>query len=155
MHYMNQFTPDLARSLLTNCLCHNVRMASRLVSRAYDDALRPSGLRATQIAVLAAVGAEEGALSIKALADTLETERTGLTRNLRPLEQQGYISISPEGRHRSRTVALTKAGRLALLKALPLWEAAQQTLMQQLGAQRWPAVRTAYSELRRVQGANS
>ena len=80
MHDMaHRNIPDLAQTLLDNCLCHNVRMASRVVSRTYDEALRSTGLRATQIAVLAAVGAR-GALSIKSLADSLEMERTTLTR---------------------------------------------------------------------------
>ncbi|HTG07988.1 MAG TPA: MarR family transcriptional regulator [Bradyrhizobium sp.] len=142
----HQKIPDLARTLLETCLCHNVRMASRVVSRAYDEALRPTGLRATQIAVLAAVGAR-GALSIKSLADSLEMERTTLTRNLKPLEEQALVSISPEGRHRSRTLTLTTAGKAALLKALPLWEKAQQSSMHQLGEQRWPVVQKAFADL--------
>jgi DNA-binding MarR family transcriptional regulator len=149
MHDMtttHQKIPDIARTLLDTCLCHNVRMASRVVSRAYDEALRPTGLRATQIAVLAAVGAR-GALSIKSLADSLEMERTTLTRNLKPLEEQALVSISPEGRHRSRTLTLTTAGKAALLKALPLWEKAQQSSMHQLGEQRWPVVRKAFADL--------
>jgi DNA-binding MarR family transcriptional regulator len=149
MHDMtttHQKIPDIARTLLDTCLCHNVRMASRVVSRAYDEALRPTGLRATQIAVLAAVGAR-GALSIKSLADSLEMERTTLTRNLKPLEEQALVSISPEGRHRSRTLTLTTAGKAALLKALPLWEKAQQSSMHQLGEQRWPVVQKAFADL--------
>jgi DNA-binding MarR family transcriptional regulator len=142
----HQKIPDIARTLLDTCLCHNVRMASRVVSRAYDEALRPTGLRATQIAVLAAVGAR-GALSIKSLADSLEMERTTLTRNLKPLEEQALVSISPEGRHRSRTLTLTTAGKAALLKALPLWEKAQQSSMHQLGEQRWPVVQKAFADL--------
>ena len=136
----------LAQSLLDTCLCHNARMASRVITRAYDEALRPMGLRATQVAALAAVGAR-GALSIKSLADSLEMERTTLTRNLRPLEQQGYVAIAPEARHRSRVLTLTKSGQAALLEALPPWEAAQRSAMEQLGAQRWPAVQKAFSDL--------
>jgi DNA-binding MarR family transcriptional regulator len=148
MHDMkaHQTIPDLARTLLDTCLCHNVRMASRVVSRAYDEALRPTGLRATQVAVLAAVGAR-GALSIKSLADSLEMERTTLTRNLGPLEAQGLVSIAPEARHRSRMLTLTTAGKTALLKALPLWEKAQQSSMHQLGDQRWPVVQKAFADL--------
>ena len=142
----HQKIPDLARTLLDTCLCHNVRMASRVVSRAYDEALRPTGLRGTQIAVLAAVCAR-GALSIKSLADSLEMERTTLTRNLKPLEEQALVSIAPEGRHRSRTLTLTTAGKAALLKALPLWEKAQQSSMHQLGEQRWPVVQKAFADL--------
>jgi DNA-binding MarR family transcriptional regulator len=138
--------PALAQTVLDTCLCHNVRMASRVVSRAYDEALRPTGLRATQVSVLAAVGAR-GALSIKSLADFLGMERTTLTRNLRPLEEQGYVFIAPERRHRSRVLTLTAAGQAALLEALPLWKKAQQSSIQQLGDQRWPLIQTAFTEL--------
>src|SRR5215467_8700739 len=119
----------LLLTLLDTCMCHKARMAARVVTRAYDDALRAMGLRATQVSVLAAVGAR-GALSIKSLADSLEMERTTLTRNLRPLEEQGYVLIAPERRHRSRVLTLTAPGRAALLEALPLWEAAQRSIKQ-------------------------
>src|SRR5262249_29301109 len=89
IHVMVDGMNPLAQRLLETCLCHRARMATRAITRAYDDALRPTGLRATQLAVLAAVGAR-GALSIKSLADSLVMERTTLSRNLRPLEQQGY-----------------------------------------------------------------
>jgi len=137
---------DAARNLLDTCICHKTRMAARVVTRAYDDALRSTGLRATQLSVLAAVGAR-GALSIKALADTLEMERTTLTRNLRPLEDQGYIALSAEGRHRSRTLTLTASGRAALRGALPLWENAQRAVERGLGVQGEPAIQTALSRL--------
>jgi DNA-binding MarR family transcriptional regulator len=121
-------------------------MAARAITRRYDDALRATGLRATQISVLAAVGAR-GALSIKALADSLAMERSTLTRNLRPLEDKGYVVLAPEARHRSRTLTLTAAGRAALTEALPLWEAAQRAMKRRLGDRRWPAVQTALEDL--------
>jgi DNA-binding MarR family transcriptional regulator len=135
-----------AGNLLDTCMCHRARMAARVVTRAYDDALRPTGLRATQLAVLAAVGAR-GALSIKSLADSLEMERTTLTRNLRPLEELGYVLLSEERRHRSRVLTLTASGRAALLDALPLWEKAQHAIRQGLGDRHWPAVQAALTRL--------
>jgi DNA-binding MarR family transcriptional regulator len=74
-------------------------------------------------------------------------ERTTLTRNLRPLEDKGYVFIAPEGRHRSRVLTLTTSGQAALLEALPLWEKAQRSSMQQLGDQRWPAIQKAFADL--------
>lgn len=136
----------LARSLIDNCMCHKARMAARAITRSYDEALRPTGLRATQVSVLAAVGAE-GALSITSLADSLEMERTTLTRNLRPLEDQGYVVLAPEARHRSRVLTLTASGRKVLMEALPLWEEAQRQMKRRLGAARWPQVQEALADL--------
>src|SRR5512147_2316199 len=106
----NNAASKVGQTLLDTCMCHKTRMAARAITRAYDDALRSTGLRATQISVLAAVGAR-GALSIKSLADSLEMERTTLTRNLRPLEERGYVLLAPERRHRSRMLTLSKAGQ--------------------------------------------
>ena len=38
-----------------DCLCGNVRMAARALTSIYDEHLKPSGLRSTQLAVLWAV----------------------------------------------------------------------------------------------------
>jgi DNA-binding MarR family transcriptional regulator len=136
----------LLQTLLDTCMCHKARMAARVVTRAYDDALRAIGLRASQVSVLAAVGAR-GALSIKSLADTLQMERTTLTRNLRPLEGRGYVVLAPERRYRSRILTLTPLGRAALLEALPLWEDAQRTLKRRLGHHHWPKVQQSLAAL--------
>ena len=139
---------SLPQMLLDTCMCHKARMAARVVTRAYDDALRPTGLRATQVSVLAAVGAR-GALSIKSLADTLQMERSTLTRNLRPLEKRGYVELAAERRYRSRVLTLTSAGRAALVTALPLWEGAQRKLKGRVGQHRWPTVQDGLSILTR------
>ena len=148
MHVMTKTTRafSLPQTLLDTCMCHKARMAARVVTRAYDDALRSTGLRASQISVLAAVGAR-GALSIKSLADTLQMERTTLTRNLRPLKERGYVVLAAERRYRSRVLTLTPSGRAALLAALPLWEDAQRAVRRRLGLQRWPAVQEALAAL--------
>lgn len=137
---------SLAHTLLDTCLCHRTRMAARAITRAYDEALRPTGLRATQVSVLAAVAAR-GALSIKSLADSLQMERTTLTRNLRPLELRRYVLLAPEGRYRSRVLTLTPAGRSALIEAAPLWQGAQRAMARRLGAARVPAMQQALAEL--------
>jgi DNA-binding MarR family transcriptional regulator len=67
-----------------------VRAAARLITNAYDDALRPSGLRVIQFALLAAIGAEQS-VSITALARLIDMDRTTLSRNLKPLEKDGLI----------------------------------------------------------------
>ena len=149
IHDMREKAADtsLSQMLLDSCMCHRARMAARVVTRAYDDALRPTQLRATQVSVLAAVGAR-GALSIKSLADTLQMERSTLTRNLRPLEKRGYVELAPERRYRSRVLTLTPAGRAALVSALPLWEGAQRTLKRRVG-HRWSTVQDGLAILAR------
>jgi len=124
------------REIIESCACHRARTAARVVTRAYEEALRPVGLRATQLSVLVAVAVDD-ALSITALAKFMGMDRSTLTRNLRPLEKAGLISLGAEGWHRSRTLEITKAGRMRLRKALPLWQNAQQTLKRKLGDRAW------------------
>src|SRR5215470_9873871 len=97
------------RDILASCACHRVRTAARAVTRAYDEALRPVGLRATQLIVLVATAADD-ALSITALAKLMGMDRSTLTRNLRPLEAEGLIAMGAEGWRRSRTLEITKKG---------------------------------------------
>jgi len=134
------------REVIENCACHKVRMAARAVTRAYDDALRPVGLRATQLIVLVAVGME-GSVSITALAEVLGMDRTTLTRNLDPLAKDDLIEVGVEGWRRSRTVVITKKGQSRLRQALPLWSRAQENLQGKLGSRDWTGVRDSLDRL--------
>ena len=137
------------REVIENCACRKVRTAARAVTRAYDEALRPVGLRATQLAVLVAVAMDD-AISITALAKFMGMDRSTLTRNLRPLEKEGLVTLGTEGWRRSRTLEITKMGRSRLREALPLWTKAQQALKKRLGDRTWGAVHGALDHLIRA-----
>lgn len=136
------------RDVIENCVCHRTRMAARAVTRLYDDALRSVGLRATQLAVLVAAGADD-VVSITGLAKFMGMDRSTLTRNLAPLEREGLIRIGNEGWRRSRTVEITKQGRSRLREALPLWQKAQERLRRKLG-RRWAVIRDDLDDLIRA-----
>jgi len=142
----NASTPE--REMMATCACHKIRMAARAVTRAYDDALRPCGLRATQAAVLAAVAAE-GAISITSLAQLIGMDRSTLTRNLAPLEKEDLVAVGDEGWRRQRLLNITAKGRSRLRAALPLWEEAQRQLKRELGSQRWKDIHASLDHLAR------
>ena len=137
------------REAIESCACHKVRMAARAVTRAYDEALRPAGLRATQLLVLVAV-AIDGAMSITELAKFMGMDRTTLTRNLRPLEDEKLVALGAEGRHRSRTLEITRQGRARLRQAMPLWEKAQKSLRAKLGEAAWARLHDDFDQLIRA-----
>ena len=137
------------REIIESCACHRIRTAARVVTRAYDETLRPVGLRATQLSVLLAVAAED-AMSITALAKFMGMDRSTLTRNLRPLEKEGLITLGDEGWRRSRTLEITKAGRSRLRETLPLWSSAQKALKGKLGDRTWDEVRGVLDHLIRA-----
>jgi DNA-binding MarR family transcriptional regulator len=113
-----------------------VRTAARLMSRAYDEALRPSGLSAAQLAILAAVDVGE-ATSIAELSKRLAMDRTTLSRSLKPLEQARWIRLGAEGWKRSKTVHVTSEGRQRVARATALWETAQATFLKRFGKTEW------------------
>jgi DNA-binding MarR family transcriptional regulator len=134
------------RDVVDSCMCNKVRAAARSVTSAYDEALRPLGLRATQLAVLAAVGID-GSASITALAKLLSMDRSTLSRNLGPLEKGGLVSIGVEGWRRSRMLEISEKGRSLLSRALPIWERAQRALHRKLGDEDWTRVRESLDRL--------
>jgi DNA-binding MarR family transcriptional regulator len=140
-------TPE--RRMIETCACHKIRMAARAVTRAYDDALRPVGLRVTQVSLLAAI-AVEGAMSITSLARFIGMDRSTLTRNLAPLEKEGLLAVGNEGWRRRRTFDITPKGRSRLQKALPLWEQAQRRLKHELGGRQWDGVQRSLDHVIRT-----
>ncbi len=136
-------TPALAE---TPCTCAALRRTARRLTRAYDRALRPAGLRLTQYSVLANLARAEGegrGLTVTDLARRLAMDRTTLTRNLRPLEAAGWLLVAPGPDRRSRAVEITEEGRRVFESAQPLWQAAERTFRQSLG-------REEAAELRRL-----
>ncbi len=126
---------------MQGCVCLNLRAAARAMTRAYDKALRPVGLKVTQFTILAAIHRVGSAVPIGSLAKTLSMDRTTLTRNLRPLEKLGLVDILPEGYRRARGMVLTEQGREVLEQAIPLWRQAQTTTVNRIGDDRWAALR--------------
>ncbi len=110
-----------------NCLCGNLRMAARAVTRVYDEHLRPSGMQASQLAVLWAVAGMPQA-TVKDIATQIAMDETALLRNLRVLEGRDWVALEVGNDRRQRLVRLTPAGQRAFAKALPLWKGAQDAV---------------------------
>ena len=116
------------------CACFNIRKAARAVTQLYDDMLRPSGLRATQLTLLMLLRGY-GPMPITRLADAAGTDRTTLTRNLAILDERGLVRIAPGEDARVRVVELTEAGDRAADAAFPLWQQAQALITGRMGSE--------------------
>lgn len=128
---------DIARTIATRCTALRVRSAARTLTRAYDEELRTIGLRMSQLTVLVGVAmfGDDGA-PISALAAAIVMDRTTLTRNLRPLLDQGLLRSVPDREdRRSRRIELAKKGEQMLARAFPLWQRAQTAIDASLGSQ--------------------
>src|SRR5256885_12163149 len=86
------------------CACSALRRATRAVTQHYERHFRGSGLRATQFTILATL-TQTGPLSISELSAKLGLERTTLSRNLRLIENKGWVSALAHDDHRVRKMA--------------------------------------------------
>jgi DNA-binding MarR family transcriptional regulator len=131
--------------VVSTCACFNLRKASRAITQHFDELIKPSGLLITQFTILVAVEIVKSA-TINDLAEILVMDRTTLTRNLKPLEREGWLKSEPGRDRRTRVVSLTTDGKVALGKALPLWRQAQESLVDILGQQRLSALLAQLAE---------
>jgi DNA-binding MarR family transcriptional regulator len=121
------------------CVCATARMAARALTRVYDRALDPAGIRTSQFSILARL-LEEGPLSVTHLAGRLAMDRTTLARDLRPLERRGLVSVSVGSDRRVRMAALTPAGRRLVDDVRPMWQQVQRDVRGRLGPDRVAAL---------------
>lgn len=136
---LSQLTKADLAEITARCTCTNIRKAARVITQYYDDALRPCGLRATQLPLLVKLALTD-ALPLTCLATDLVMDRTTLTRNLKPLEQQGLITTNEGLDRRIRLIRLTDQGRQTLTLAFPLWQQAQEQVKNLLGSEQWQAL---------------
>jgi len=118
------------------CNCFAVRAAARHVSQSYDQFLAPTGLRTTQLSILAGLK-RKGPLTINALAEDMVMDRTTLGRNILPLQRDGLITIKPAASdRRAMELRLTEAGEKRLKEGLGGWSQAQARFETVFGAKR-------------------
>jgi DNA-binding MarR family transcriptional regulator len=124
------------REIGKSCACFNMRRAARLVTQRFDQAFRDSNLTANQFSVLMASYSQKDILLTR-LAKTLGMERTTLSRNLSILERRKLVSIAMGADRRERRIAITKKGITLLERTLPLWQRAQNEVVDLVGPEEW------------------
>ena len=122
--------PDLFET--TQCLCLASRRAARAITRRFDRAMRPHGIKATQFTLLAALELK-GPQTIGALAELIGADRTTLTRNLAVAQEQSLVGMRRGDDARSRIVSISANGRHTLRRALPTWRKVQGELTGAIG----------------------
>jgi len=130
------------------CLCASLRRAARAVTQAYENELRPEGLRATQLTLLHVLR-RKGTLTQGEIGDLLALDSTTLTRTLGLMEAAGWIRWRPGEDRRERHWELTAAGERKWKKAIPAWERAQAKARARIGTRE---METLLADLARVAG---
>lgn len=132
-------TKELNMSAAENCVCFNLRRATRAVTQFYDAEIRRHGIRPTQGSILAALMAKDS-WNMAELSDCLGMDRTTLVRNLGPLRRDGFVRADGGGRGNRVELAITAKGRKLIEKLTPAWKSAQSAVVKTLGEKRWSAI---------------
>jgi DNA-binding MarR family transcriptional regulator len=121
------------------CTSFKLRQLARRVSQMYDAEVAKAGLKTTQYSLLSYV-LRLGPIRPGELARAMTMDASTLTRNLKPLLAAGWIELSQGDDGRSRSVAITPAGREKREQAQRHWKAAQQAMNRTLGNERVAAL---------------
>jgi DNA-binding MarR family transcriptional regulator len=111
-------TTPASKTIARDCLASRLRLLNRLVTGIYDTALRPHGLRISQMNLLVAVSAR-GKMRGSELCRLLRLEKSTLSRDVERLVERGWIVRSP-------ALEVTRAGEQLLTACLPAWRGAQR-----------------------------
>jgi DNA-binding MarR family transcriptional regulator len=125
---------DIAESTAAACISTRVRQLSRIVTRVYDDALRPLGITASQFTLLTQLAHQDGITAVE-IGHTLDIEKSTLSRNLKRLLALGLLTMDPPAGRRGRGLHLTPKGESVIKLAYPVWMDAQSKTVTIMGAQ--------------------
>jgi DNA-binding MarR family transcriptional regulator len=122
--------PDL------ECLCGTLRRTARALTQLYEETLRSTGLKATQLTILQVLS-RAGEIPQGRLGEILAMDSTTLTRTLRIMHRHGWVAERRGTDRRERWLRLSETGKAQLDRALPEWQKIQTKLERQLGTERW------------------
>ena len=114
------------------CLAHALRRADRVASQLYNEHLMPLGIRITQFSVLRALDVQ-GTTTASQIQDLLVMDQTTVSRALKPLVRDGYISVAEGATKREKSLSLTTEGKKLYQQATGPWRDAQELFRKKLG----------------------
>jgi DNA-binding MarR family transcriptional regulator len=123
-------TPEL---LARECLAGRVRLLDNVITRIYEDALRPYGLDVDGVSVLVAVACNGGAINHD-LCRFLHVEAVTLGRKIEELRERGWLELAPQEDGRTHRMRVSAEGLAQLQRIESAWREAQKKTEELLGA---------------------
>jgi DNA-binding MarR family transcriptional regulator len=132
------------------CIAVRLRLLNRVVTNIYDHALRPLGLKASQLNILVVAGKLGVARPAKVCA-FLQLDASTLSRNVERMRSRGWVEIVPEEDARAQSFRLTLQGKRLIDQAVPAWEKAQQEARALLDREGFALIERAATKARQAQ----
>src|ERR1700676_2399689 len=102
-------------TIAKTCIAVRLRLLTRVVTNVYDDALRPLGVKVSELNILI-VTARLGLARPAQVCDILQLDASTLSRNVKPLQAHGWLEVVREEDARSQPFRLTAQGKRLIEK---------------------------------------
>jgi DNA-binding MarR family transcriptional regulator len=119
-------------TIAKTCVAVRLRLLNRVVTNLYDDALRPLGLKVSQLNILIATAKLDVARPNQ-VCKILHLEPSTLSRNVERMRAHGWLEVVPGEDARFQPFRLTPQGKRMIEKAVSGWEKAQRQATELLG----------------------
>ena len=119
-------------TIAEQCIALRLRMLNRFVTNIYDEALRPLGLKISQLSLLVAI-TKMGEAKPAVLSEMFHMDASTLSRNVDRMRQRGWLAASPGEDGRTVLLRVTKPGEELLQSAITAWQTAQERATELLG----------------------
>lgn len=130
---MNSQTPKPPEDIIfEQCLAGRLRILNRVVTGVYDQALRPLGLKTSQLNILVAA-ATQGIARPAVICERLHLDTSTLSRNVDRMKTKGWVEVVGDADGRAQPFRVTPKGHKLIERAKPGWDMAQKTVKQLLG----------------------
>ena len=118
--------------IASNCLSVRLRLMNRMVGAIYDEALRPHGIKASQLNILVGLSAFGRATS-QQLCRALHLDPSTFSRALARLKKNGWLQVEPSGEGKILSIEVTQKGFRKIEQVYPAWQRAQKRAEAALG----------------------
>lgn len=125
-------TRALVDRIASDCVAVRVRLLNRVITAVYDEALRPLGIRVSQMNILVAV-ARIGEVRPAEICRLLRIEKSTISRDVELMKSNGWIESDPPEGGRNQVLRVTAEGLELLAQCRPAWESAQAEASQLIG----------------------
>ena len=130
MNQQNTRQPEAI--MFEQCLAGRMRLLNRVVTNIYDNALRPLGMKASQLNILVTT-AKQGLARPGDVCEQLHLDTSTLSRNVERMRAKGWVEVIGDEDGRAQPFRLTTKGYKLLERAKPEWDEAQRKVKKLLG----------------------
>ncbi len=123
---------DCVDEMASGCIGARLRVINRVVTGVYDDAIRPFGMKISQVNILVVASKLETATPSQ-IGAILKMDRSTISRNVERMKGKGWFKAIAAKDGRSHLLKVTAKGAKALKNILPAWRKAQKKTLKILG----------------------